>query len=207
MSRPLTLIQNIDTLAKKGNINNKELFSNIIKIAIRMNTVDGMIESPSVYTPPENIFGKNKLKRISKLPDLSIEWFSADGLIYRNWIGYEERLSQIDMIRDTYHAFLNDMILVAEAGTGLGKSLAYLSSGYLAAKSKETTLVISTHTKNLQSQLFEEDIPRLSQAIDENIKAVIYKGRFNYICKIRLERLISNHNKILKPDEYEAIIP
>ena len=84
---------------------------------------------------------------------MSIEWFSTDGLIYRNWIGYEERLSQIDMIQDTYHAFSNNTILVAEAGTGLGKSLAYLSSGYLAAIKKKIHLVISTYTKNLQTHL------------------------------------------------------
>ncbi len=206
LSKPLTLIKRIEMLAKHAAINNRRLFSNILKTAIRMNIVDGLIESPSGYISPKNIFGEEQVTRISQLPDSSAEWFAEDGLICRNWKGYEKRFSQIEMIQDTYHAFSNNTILVAEAGTGLGKSLAYLSSGYIAAMKKKIHLVISTYTKNLQSQLFEEDIPRLSQAIDENIKAVIYKGRLNYICKTRLEHLISYHAQILKADEYEALL-
>ena len=87
------------------------------------------------------------------------------------------------MIKDSFEAFSKGYILAAEAGTGLGKSLAYLSSGFLTAKQKETALVVSTYTKNLQSKLFTEYIRKLSTAIDKNLNGVIYKGRYYYFCR------------------------
>ena len=157
-----------------------------------------------------------------KLPDNSFEYSASgtfdcqivqmNGLIRREQfpaigIGYEKRSSQMELVKDAYEAFSEGQILAAEAGTGLGKSLAYLSSGFLAAKQKNIALVVSTYTKNLQSQLFTEDIPKLSRVIDQNLNAVIYKGRFNYICRTRLERLLSNHQHLLKPNEYENLLP
>ena len=95
---------------------------------------------------------------------------------------------------------------MAEAGTGLGKSLAYLAAGFLASIKKDKPLVISTYTKNLQEQLFEKDIPQFSKAVNININAVIYKGRNNYICQTRLESVINNHAHLLSAHEYDAFI-
>jgi len=143
----------------------------------------------------------------SAIPEISEAWFVDGGAISVNWGGFEKRTSQTELIKDAFETFTEGNILAAEAGTGLGKSLAYLSSGYLAAKQKQTALVVSTYTKNLQSQLFTEDIPKLSQAIDQDLSAVIYKGRYNYICRTRFERLLANHQHLIKPKEYENILP
>ena len=164
------------------------------------------MSSPSNYNPPDNFYEYSGSGN-ADFPENPEDWFLEKGAISCNWDGYEKRSSQTEMIKDSFEAFSEGYILAAEAGTGLGKSLAYLSSGFLTAKQKETALVVSTYTKNLQSQLFTEDIPKLSTAIDQNLNAVIYKGRYNYICRTRLERLLSNHQHLLKPHEYENLLP
>ena len=207
LSRPLALIQQMDVICKSsGQIYNHQLFSNILKVAVSMNTVDGLMKSVFDYTSPNNIFGLDAMSRDNQLPDSPIEWFSHDGLIKANWKNYEKRVSQLELIQDAYLAFSDDYILMAEAGTGLGKSLAYLSAGFLAAREKDRSLVVSTHTKNLQEQLFEKDIPQLSKALNININTVIYKGRYNYICRTRLRSLINNSAHLLNTHEYEACL-
>ena len=205
MSRPLTLIQRIENLISNSDINNGELFTNIIKTSIKLNVIDGLMPSPSNYLLPDNSFEYSG-SGISGMPDSPDEWFDKEGAIHCNWEGYEKRSSQIEFMIDAYKAFSEGQILAAEAGTGLGKTLAYLTSGFLAARQKKTSLVVSTHTKNLQSQLFTEDIPKLSRVIDQDLKGVIYKGRFNYICRTRLDRLLSNHQHLVKSHEYESLL-
>ena len=164
------------------------------------------MDSLSDYISPNNIFSSNEGSIKNKLPKTPMIWFEDNGLLSSNFLKYEKRLSQIDLIRDTYAAFIEDNILVAEAGTGLGKSIAYLAAGIFSAKQKDRTLVVSTHTKNLQAQLFDKDIPQLSKALDIKINVVIYKGRHNYICRTRLENLINNHADLISPNEYEALM-
>ena len=206
LSKPLTLIQRIENLFSNGDVYNSKLFINIIKASVRLNSIDGLMLSPIDHNILDNTFEFTGSGNVA-IPESPKEWFTDGGAISVNWNGYEKRSSQTELINDTYEAFTEGQILTAEAGTGLGKSLAYLSSGFLAAKQKQTALVVSTYTKNLQSQLFTEDIPRLSKAIDQNLNAVIYKGRYNYICRTRLERLLANHNHLIQPHEYENILP
>ena len=206
LSRPLTLIQRIENLFSNSTVPNSELFTNIVKASVRLNTINGLMPSPSDYSPSDNFYEYSGSGH-ADFPEYPEDWFLEKGAISCKWDGYEKRSSQTEMIKDSFEAFSEGYILAAEAGTGLGKSLAYLSSGFLAAKQKETALVVSTYTKNLQSQLFTEDIPKLSSAIDLNLNAVIYKGRYNYICRTRLERLLSNHQHLLKPHEYENLLP
>ena len=198
LSKPLTLIQRVDNLFGNARVFNSNLFKNIIKTSVRLNKIDGLMPAPMGNNLSDNFYefsGSNN----TRVPEYPEKWFAKGGAISENWNGFENRFSQTELIKDTFETFIKGHILTAEAGTGLGKSLAYLSSGYLAAKQKQTSLVVSTYTKNLQSQLFSEDIPKLSKAIDQNLNAVIYKGRYNYICRTRLERLLANHNHLIKP--------
>jgi len=206
LSKPLTLIQRVDNLFSNGNVYNGKLFSNIIKASVRLNTIDGLMPSPVPHNLSDNSYEFTE-SGTTALPDNPGEWYTESGVISLNWDGYEKRSSQTELINDSFETFIEGQILTAEAGTGLGKSLAYLSSGFLATKQKQTALVVSTYTKNLQSQLFTEDIPKLSKAIDQNLNAVVYKGRYNYICRTRFNRLLENHHQLIKAYEYENILP
>ncbi len=99
--------------------------------------------------------------------------------------GYEERPGQIDMLEAIVRAFNAREHLMIEAGTGVGKSLAYLIPSILWAATNDTPVVISTATRNLQSQLMGADIPRAVQVLGDGaakFKVALLKGRGNYLC-------------------------
>lgn len=99
--------------------------------------------------------------------------------------GYEERPGQIDAARSIATAFNARTHLMIEAGTGVGKSLAYLVPSILWAHVNDTPTVISTATRNLQSQLVESDIPRALAVLGEeasSFRTALLKGRTNYLC-------------------------
>ncbi len=99
--------------------------------------------------------------------------------------GYEERPGQIDMLGAVVRAFNAREHLMIEAGTGVGKSLAYLIPSVLWSATNDTPVVISTATRNLQSQLIGADIPRAVQVLGAGggkFKVALLKGRGNYLC-------------------------
>ena len=91
------------------------------------------------------------------------------------------------MLRAVSHALSNAEHLLVEAGTGTGKSFAYLVPAALWAVQNNTRVVISTNTINLQDQLIKKDIPDLCAALDIDLRAVVVKGRANYLCPRRLD--------------------
>lgn len=100
---------------------------------------------------------------------------------------YEGREEQRKMLTDVVRAYNKDEIALVEAGTGTGKSVAYLLPALAwAIKVQERTL-ISTHTITLQEQLLNKDIPLVSQALGIDVKAVLVKGMNNYLCMRKLE--------------------
>jgi len=129
LSRPLALIQRIENLFRHTTVYNSELFTNILKVSIQLNTIDGLMSSPINYKLPDNSFEYNDSGK-TDMPDSPDEWFEEGGTITCNWDGYEKRSSQIELVRDTFEAFSESQILAAEAGTGLGKSLAYYHQGF-----------------------------------------------------------------------------
>ncbi len=100
---------------------------------------------------------------------------------------YEYRPQQVDMLRAVTKAFSEGYHLLVEAGTGTGKSFAYLVPAALYALQNNTRVVISTNTINLQEQLIKKDIPDLNAALGLGLRAVVLKGRSNYLCPRRLE--------------------
>lgn len=99
---------------------------------------------------------------------------------------FEERPVQIQLLKNIVKAFNDNKIGVYEAGTGVGKSYAYLIPSVLWALKNNERIIISTGTINLQQQLCEKDIPAVEKILGQNIKYVLMKGRQNYICKRRL---------------------
>lgn len=102
---------------------------------------------------------------------------------------YEHRPQQVDMLRSISNAFSTSQHLLVEAGTGIGKSFAYLVPASLWAIQNQQRVIISTNTINLQDQLINKDIPDLKAALNLDLRAVILKGRSNYLCPRRLEKL------------------
>ena len=102
---------------------------------------------------------------------------------------FEQRPEQIEMLRSVTRALSEGQHLMVEAGTGVGKSFAYLIPSALWAMQNELRVVISTNTINLQDQLINKDIPDLQEALNIDLFATVLKGRGNYLCPRRMENL------------------
>jgi len=102
---------------------------------------------------------------------------------------YEYRPQQVDMLRNVAKALNDSQHLLVEAGTGTGKSFAYLIPAAYWALQNNTRVVISTNTINLQDQLINKDIPDLCAALNLPLRAAVLKGRSNYLCPRRLAAL------------------
>ena len=113
--------------------------------------------------------------------------FGPDGLIAKAHPEYEHRPGQIDMAEAVLRAFEQKQHLIVEAGTGTGKTLAYLVPAVAAACGSGARVVISTGTKNLQEQLMDKDIPFLQDVLPAKFRAALMKGRNNYACLHRIK--------------------
>jgi ATP-dependent DNA helicase DinG len=108
-------------------------------------------------------------------------FFGKDGLLARALPGYEERPAQEVLAEAVERTLRDGGVLLAEAGTGTGKTLSYL----LPAASLGRRVVVSTGTKNLQEQLVTKDLPLLARALGRDLRVAIMKGRGNYLCLLR----------------------
>jgi ATP-dependent DNA helicase DinG len=113
--------------------------------------------------------------------------FGPGGLLERCMIGgYEHRRAQLEMAELVHEAFEKHHHAIVEAGTGTGKTLAYL----LPAICSGRRVVISTATKSLQEQLFQKDIPFLQKHFAPDLKVAVMKGRSNFLCRIRAHQMV-----------------
>ena len=128
-------------------------------------------------------------------------YLSSSGPLAKISPYFEERPSQIELVREIAGTFNDDGVGVFEAGTGVGKSFAYLVPSMLWALSNKERVVISTGTINLQQQLSEKDIPQAEKIIGKKVKAILVKGRQNYVCLRRLSEVGSERD--LFSDETE----
>ena len=110
--------------------------------------------------------------------------------------GYRLRPQQVEMAEAVAHAIENNSLLIAEAGTGTGKTFAYL----VPALSKGGKVIVSTGTKTLQDQLFNRDIPMVRAALQAPVTVALLKGRANYVCHYHLERA-RNDGRFLNRDD------
>jgi DNA polymerase-3 subunit epsilon/ATP-dependent DNA helicase DinG len=102
---------------------------------------------------------------------------------------FESRNEQLEMLQAVTTALSESQHLMVEAGTGIGKSYAYLIPAALWSTRNNSRVLISTNTLNLQDQLINKDIPDLKQALKLDLRASVLKGRINYLCPRRLEAL------------------
>jgi len=110
----------------------------------------------------------------------------AGGTLQRLHPGYEQRSGQIALLQSVCDAFNDEVIVAAEAGTGIGKSLAYLIPAVAWAAANDERVVVSTATINLQQQLLAQDLPLVQRILGTQVKSCLVLGRSNYLCLRRL---------------------
>jgi len=139
--------------------------------------------SPITILPPP-------LEPGERLPSLH-EFFAPGGILSRSSLAFEHRRGQYEMAQAVEKAFHDKRHLIVEAGTGTGKTLAYLVPALRLARERQQRVIISTGTKNLQEQLYFKDVPFLESLLGP-LKICYMKGRGNYLCRHKLYALRDN---------------
>ncbi|KLN66300.1 ATP-dependent DNA helicase [Vibrio sp. VPAP30] len=122
--------------------------------------------------------------------------FSSEGALGKAIPGFQPRQAQLDMAEAVASAIKSQSQVVVEAGTGTGKTFAYLVPSLLSGKKT----IISTGSKNLQEQLFHRDLPLMVNALGYYGQVALLKGRANYLCLDRLSRqMVESHNQTADP--------
>ncbi len=146
-------------------------------------------DSPDDFPPPfaggpgDTVAGH--LPAARSLRDAVAHVFDPDGPLAHTLPDFEPRAGQADMAHAVARTFEDTGVLLAEAGTGTGKTLAYLIPAILSRQ----RVLVSTGTKNLQEQIYFKDIPLLREALGVPFTAAYMKGRANYLCLHRLDQL------------------
>lgn len=134
---------------------------------------------------------------MTPLQDAVAGAFSAGGPLARAETDYRQRSQQLSLAAAVAEAIEDRAVLAAEAGTGVGKTFAYLVPALLSCR----RVLVSTATKSLQDQLFLRDLPRLREALELPLTVALLKGRGSYLC---LQRLKQARHDALLPDRYAA---
>ncbi len=132
-------------------------------------------------------------------------FFSGNGSLSKS-PDFEFRAEQQEMAGEVAEALDEGRSLVIEAGTGVGKSLAYLVPAIEFALREGRKAVISTHTINLQEQLMGKDMPIVRKLLGEDFEAVLLKGRKNYLCPMRLRRAVDSGGDLFSSSEQEELM-
>ena len=130
----------------------------------------------------------------------------GEGGVLSSAKNFEYRPEQQQMAAAVAGALEGNHHLVAEAGTGVGKSLAYLIPAVLFALEHRRKAIISTHTINLQEQLLQKDIPIVRKLLDQPFEAALLKGRQNYLCPNRLNRALQLQNDLFTSSEQQELL-
>jgi ATP-dependent DNA helicase DinG len=133
---------------------------------------------------------------LSSLPEI----FSPEGPLAKAISGYRVRQQQVDMAERIAAAIKGCSVFIAEAGTGTGKTFAYL----VPALKSGGKVIVSTGTKTLQDQLFNKDLPMVRDALKAPVKIALLKGRANYVCPYHLERAIVDGRFLTREDAADA---
>ena len=196
---PMAVLQEINRLASRLDWAPRDVFRDVERgvartafgggigqqLAAQLGTRDEML-GPLFATEQE----EEELVRAARPRAVDVEALASmlekDGVFAKRFPGYEYRPQQVDMLRAVGQAFNGQQHLMVEAGTGTGKSIAYLLPAIAFAHRNGEPVVVSTNTINLQDQLFLKDVPDLQELLPFDFRAVILKGRSNYLCQRRL---------------------
>lgn len=146
-----------------------------------------------------------KEKNIPVAADQLKQILATDGPISRVLSGFEVRPPQLEMIDSVCLAFNQKKIALIEAGTGTGKTMAYLLPAIHWAVQNKDRVVISTNTINLQEQLVKKDIPLLQKILGFEFEAILVKGRSNYVCLRKIDELQADFASLADEEEMEEL--
>ncbi|MCB9496249.1 MAG: hypothetical protein H6686_05105 [Fibrobacteria bacterium] len=158
-----------------------------------------------IGAPDEEIKGLGVPREVSAGPEEMEGIFSSTGPLAAN-SDWEARPGQIDMARAVARAFDTGHFLLAEAGTGTGKSLAYLIPAAKWALAAQDRVVVSTATRTLQDQILTKERPQLEAAFGPDLRVAVLKGRSNYLCVRRFAEHLSDPAR-LDGAERENFLP
>ena len=142
---------------------------------------------------PEKVYGKKPLLTFAE----ASRFFEDGGLMAQASEDFQHRPQQIKMQKMISNAFMNENHGIIEAGTGTGKSFAYLLPALLWAYENQCRVLVSTNTIALQEQLYHKDIPFLKECLDFNFPVALSKGRSNYLCMRRFEQYQRQANTVM----------
>ncbi len=197
---PRAILEEINRLAERVDWSLREVFRDLERSQARI-AFRGAIgqQLAAQLEAREEVLGplfaadqeEEQLVRAARPRALDIEELAAmleeGGLLAQRFPGFEYRPQQVQMLRAVATALNRSQHLLVEAGTGTGKSLAYLLPAATFAYLNGERVVISTNTINLQDQLFRKDVPELQKLLPFEFRAAVLKGRSNYLCQRRLE--------------------
>ena len=205
---PLDIISKVNAMLKGSSVPNQQLYISLGNELTKMGNVKtGINKFKSRPGSSPNTLTCEGTRNISEITAEDV--FGVDGLLNDAHPNFEYRSNQekyAKMVDDVINE--DDSIGVIEAGTGLGKSMAYLFGAVRRSFNFDEMgpTIIACNTKHLQDQLFHKDLPLLAKALDVPLKAVLLKGRKNYLCKTRFNWLTSDA-KTLDEVDLEALIP
>ncbi len=192
----------------------------LFEAALKTRSQRVFMEIPKIFSPPQSppvLFDLNESAQLKPTDDTSpidldeiAAFFRSDGALGQAFPGYEERNAQIEMAQEVGRAFNEHHALLVEAGTGTGKSWAYLVPAVRYALQRGERVVVTTNTINLQDQLFFKDIPDLQRIMqdgdgdDPPFRAALLKGRGNYLCIKRYNEVVKKPN--LTEDEVRVLL-
>ncbi len=165
-----------------------------IEVVTRQKPVESMI---SILDPQHTQAGPDLIQQVTEI-------FSPEGILSKA-SNFEYRPQQQEMAVAVARALVNQEHLAVEAGTGVGKSLAYLVPAVLFAVAKSKKAVVCTHTINLQEQLIEKDLPMLAKVLPVQFSFTMLKGRGNYLCSRRLHRAMQQADSLFTSPEIEEL--
>jgi len=205
---PLEMISKVIALTKGSDIPNRQLYIDLGNELTRLGDLkSGLNSFGRIHDFKLNTYRCNGSRDIDQIKADDV--FGPNGLLKNVHPNFESRQNQVKYAALAEETLTQEKgIGVVEAGTGLGKSMAYLFGAFKNSLNVEQDgpTVVACHTKHLQDQLFYKDLPQLAETLDVPIKAVMIKGRNNYICKTRFDWLISDA-KTLDSLDVEALIP
>ncbi len=176
------------------------VFSSSIGAQLRKLTGDGrkQKELPAVLRRKAQLQAR-PLKPNEKITELDLNKTAAllatDGPFSKKFLGYEARPQQVEMLKKVAQTFNEGGVAFIEAGTGTGKSLAYLIPAMQWAIANNERVVISTNTINLQEQLADKDVPAVIEILEQEGRAAVMKGKGRYLCQNRFAELRRNGPK------------
>ena len=208
---PPAIIEESNWLLAQVDTPLKEIFAEVERAATRKAFGAGGLRLDELLPDFTRVLRRKPKRPASERVTLDVDqlsaFFEGSGPLKGLLPSYEERPPQQKMLREVALALNDGHHLMVEAGTGTGKSLAYLLPAVEWALANKTPIIISTNTKNLQAQLWEQDIPCLRKALGKPFDAALIKGRANYLCVRKLLYTLRQASRELSEEERLALLP